>query len=159
MMPFGLWSGSTRTRSGGARRRVLAAACLVALAACASTDAAPLPPSPPVIDVTMRDYAFDFGTPVPRGRVVFRVRNAGDQVHRMTLVYLPKDVPPLAEQVAGTERVVVDALAGIPNRPPGAVDRVAVDLDPGRWAMVCFIIDPEGTSHARKGMASEFEVK
>lgn len=107
----------------------------------------------------MRDMRFDYSRNISRGRVVFQVRNAGRRVHRVALVYLPEGVPPILRQLRGTERVVVDELASVPNRPPGATDSFAVNLDPGRWAFLCLVIDPEGKSHAEKGMASEFIVR
>lgn len=107
----------------------------------------------------MREMRFDVAGGPPRGRVVFNVRNAGSQVHRVALVFLPDDVPPILRQLRGSERVVVDELASVPNRPPGSTDSFAVNLDRGRWAFLCFVVDPDGKTHAEKGMASEFRVR
>ena len=118
-----------------------------------------LPPQPPQIALSMREMRFDFDHNLPRGRVVFKLRNDGHQVHRLSLVLVPKDAPPILRQLQGSERIVVDELANVPNRPPGSSDSFAVNLDAGRWAFVCFVVDPDGKSHAEKGMASEFKIR
>lgn len=137
------------------RARLVAAAALLA-AACARAEA-PLPPSPPVVDVTMLEYRFEHG-PVPGGRVVFRITNVGRVPHRLSLVPLPADLPPIVEQLRGSERQVLATLATIPETPPGGSGTFAVDLEPGRYAMICFIVEPGGRSHAREGMATEFRI-
>lgn len=83
----------------------------------------------------------------------------GARYTRSPLVLVPKDAPPILRQLKGTERIVVDELANVPNRPPGASDSFAVNLDAGRWAFVCFVVDPDGKSHAEKGTASEFTIR
>lgn len=134
-----------------------AVASAVATGCSRSTPASELPQSPPTIEVTMRENSFDYDGPVPEGRVVFRVRNAGRVDHRLTLMPLPEDTPPILEQITGPERRVGARFAGIPTRPPGTTGMFAVDLLPGtRYAMVCYVVDRDGTSHAHKGMVSEF---
>ncbi|MDP9387484.1 MAG: cupredoxin domain-containing protein [Actinomycetota bacterium] len=119
--------------------------------------AAPLPPDPPVVTVAMSEYRFDFGS-IPEGRVVFEVVNEGQLAHRLSLIPLAEDFPPILEQLRGTERRVVDTLAAVATLAPGQRRSVAVDLAPGRYAFVCFVSDPDGSSHALKGHAAEFRV-
>lgn len=127
------------------------------LPACAS-GGAPLPGRPAVAEVAMREYRFDHGA-IPRGRVVFRVRNAGRLFHRLSLIPLPPDLPPIQEQLRGNQRAVVFTQADVPDTPPGGTGTFAVDLSPGRYALVCFIVEPNGASHALQGMASEFRIE
>jgi hypothetical protein len=147
----------TAGRAGGARRATLPLAAFVLVAACARTSEPPLPPRPAVLDVEMREYRFDHA-PVPGGRVVFRMKNVGRLPHRLSLVPLPPDLPPILEQLRGEERQVLFTLAAIAETAPGASGTFAVDLTPGRYAMICFLVDPEGRSHALEGMATEFRV-
>lgn len=44
-----------------------------------------------------------------------------------------------------------------PHRSPGSRD-FAVNLPPGRWAFICFLIEDSGLSYAKAGMATEFRV-
>lgn len=144
------------------RRRwcgVLSLAMTAALVpSCRSDDATVLPPEPPIVHVAMSEMRFEHPDVLPRGRVVFEIRNVGTVEHRLVLVPIPEGSPPIAEQVSGEEARVITPLAGIPNHPPGDRATLAVDLDAGRYSLLCLIVDPDGKSHALKGMASEFEV-
>lgn len=133
-------------------------ASIVLLGAC-SPPSKPLPPSPPVVTITMDEWKFEHPAELPRGRVVFRVVNAGTGVHRVTLAPLHKDYPPVAEQLKSEERRVISTVAAIAAQSPGASTSFAVDLGPQRYGLFCLIIEKNGTDHARKGMASEFRVK
>lgn len=107
----------------------------------------------------MREMRFDHPEVLPGGRTVFQIKNAGKLDHRLILAPLPEDLPPLAEQVAGSQRRSIDSLAGIPDIPPGAGTSFAVDLSAGRYGLICFVIDTDGISHVARGMVSEFRVR
>ncbi|HVE47470.1 MAG TPA: hypothetical protein VNA57_12090 [Acidimicrobiales bacterium] len=112
---------------------------------------------PKVIDVRMRDFAFDYKGVIPGGRVVFRARNTGSEQHQLELVPLGEDYPPLDEQLRGGTRRIVLAVAGLPRRGPGKSGAFAADLVPGsRYGFVCFVEGEDGEVHALKGMSSEF---
>lgn len=105
----------------------------------------------------MTEYRFDYNPVVPPGRVVFRVQNAGRVGHRLAVLPLADDLPPIDAQPRGSERQVIAPFAGVPPRRPGSTGTFAVELAPGRrYAMICSLVDPEGKSHALKGMNSEF---
>jgi len=110
-----------------------------------------------VVDVSMREYGFDYRQPVPDGRVVFRVVNNGRQIHRLTMVELPEDLPPIAQQLRGGKRRAVTPFAGLPGMRPGESNSFAVDLVRGRRYG---FIDPTGSvggrSNALLGLSSEF---
>jgi hypothetical protein len=120
---------------------------------------APLPPSPARIDVTMVEYEFRLPATVPSGRQVFRVTNAGALEHSLVLVSLAEDVPPILDQLRSQDRRGAPTFAKFAARPPGSQDTFAVELPPGRYALICFVTDADGNSHAAKGMASEFRVE
>lgn len=129
------------------------------LGSCASTSSA-LPPTPPVIGVTMAEYRFTYDHDVPRGRVVFRVANGGELAHEVQLFAIPEKFPlTITEQVRSDVRQAFPTKAVLPQREPGVDGEFAVDLPPGRYALTCFLKDADGRSHAQKGMASEFRVK
>ncbi len=125
---------------------------------CAWSPGPPLPPSATTVTVQMREYAFVYEPPNAPGRVVFEVHNEGRLPHDLVLVPLPADLPPIDEQLRGTTRRDVSLLANIPARPPGSRTVFAVDLEPGRYGLVCFVLDPDGQQHAQKGMSSEFVI-
>lgn len=138
---------------------VIASVALFAFGASCTpaSDERPLPGRPPVIDVTMDEYTFKYPPRVPAGRVIFRVRNSGRLPHRLSVLPLPEDLPPIDEQLHGPNRLTVTPFAGIPTRKPGIPGTFAVDFVAGRrYAFICFVRDPDGQSHALKGMNSEF---
>lgn len=138
---------------------LLALACALALTACAVPQQrfAPLPAGPEVVDVRLDDYRFDYDSDIPSGRVLFRVRNTGSVPHSLYLLPLTEDMPPIDKQLRGSQRRAIIPLATIRPRPPGARTTFAVDLAPGiRHALVCFVDDDQGATHALRGMSSEF---
>jgi uncharacterized cupredoxin-like copper-binding protein len=128
------------------------------VACTGSASGAALPPLPAALDVSMREYGFDHPPTVPAGRVVFNVTNAGSSVHELILVALPPETLPIAEQLRSESRMGVDTVATLRKRAPGSQTTFAADLAPGRYAFICFVNDPDGVSHADKGMTSEFRV-
>ena len=110
------------------------------------------------VDVTMREYRFDYENRFAAGRTVVRARNEGELEHQVVLIHLPPEIPSLAEQLRSTERQVVPTVVSLPSRGPGRSGTFAVDLDPGRYGFVCFVEDPDGQQHVHKGMSSEFEI-
>ena len=137
---------------------LLAATALLISGCSAAANASELPASPPVVNVTMTDYHFGYSGPIHAGRTVFVAVNKGRVVHRLELVPLPKDFPPIQVQLHGSQRRPVQVMASIPFTPPGQTGSFAVDLAPGRYAFISFVIDRDGVSQALKGMATEFMV-
>lgn len=142
-------------------RLVLSLFAVTALASCQRRSAVvprpPPPPPAPVVVVTMREFRFDYPPKVPAGRVVFRFVNAGRLIHRPSLLPLAEDLPSLDEQLRGGQRRPVTPFAGILDRGPGQSASFAVDLAPGRrYGIICFVRDADGSSHALKGMNTEF---
>ena len=114
---------------------------------------------PATFDVTVNEYRFDYRGRVPSGRVVFRTRNAGAIAHEVLLVAVPDDFHlSVSEQVKSPTPAAFPTKAIVPERGPQSTGEFAVDMTPGRYALVCFLRDPDGVYHARKGMTAEFTV-
>lgn len=156
-------TGSTppRRHRGVARGPLWALPTLTLLAAsCGGEDKeAPLPPPPRVVEVDMREYRFDYTPRIPRGRVVFRAHNRGRRAHEIVLVPVPENFPPIDKQLHSKTRRPVGKLAHLRPLRPGESDAFAVDLVPGRYAMVDFITARDGEINGLKGMNSEFRVR
>ena len=152
--------GSTRLYRVSRSSLILCGAlALIATGGCNTVAApeAPLPEPPPVVIVTMDEYEFGFDDRIPAGHVVFRFVNEGVLEHRPALLTLPDDLPPINEQIRGSQRAVLSPFAGVPTRLPGETGTFAVDLAPGqRYAFICFARGPNDESHALKGMTAEF---
>lgn len=144
------------------RWRTLATVGLVALGACRGGGdmLGLLPAGPEVVEVEMQDYRFVYDRPLGSGRALFKVRNVGTVDHDLTLFPLTDDIPPIDEQLRGSERRAVTPQARVKSRPPGTSTTFAADLAPGvRYALVCFVRDGEGQPHFVRGMSSEFRAE
>lgn len=116
-----------------------------------------LPGRPHIVEVEMLDHSFRYPPDVRSGRVLFRITNAGTVPHSLSLLPLPEDLPPIDQQLRGTERRAIPTVAAIHAKPPGGRTTLAADLTSGgRYALICFLDDPAGVSHALQGMNSEF---
>lgn len=155
---------SIRSLGRALRRRLVpvGVTLLALLSGCASGSGpiVSLPAGPAIINVVEQDldYVLDHQGEIPAGRAVLRIRNRSRLSHDLSLVALPEDVPPINEQLRSPGRRAVTTLARLPSRPPGSTDAFAVDLAPGRYALLCFEQDGTGGTHALKGMAVEFRV-
>jgi uncharacterized cupredoxin-like copper-binding protein len=108
----------------------------------------------------MSEYRFDAPTELPMGRAVFRVPNEGRIEHQMQVLQLPEDFPAtFEEQFRSENRVAVMPIMSVPRQAPGATAVFALDLLPGRYGLVCFVVDPDGANHAGKGMTAMFTVR
>ena len=156
----GRWRGGRNGRDGRFPVAATVVSLSIVLSSCVvgGSTAAPLPPPPERVDIAMTEYRFDVTAQFHPGRMVFRAENRGTMDHSVTLVALPEDYPPLDEQLRGDTRRGATTIAMLRRRPPGAKGTFAVDLGPGRYGIVCFVPDPDGTVHALKGMNFEFRV-
>lgn len=114
--------------------------------------------------VEAAEYVFNADT-LPSGSVEIAFDNIGAQPHHLIASKIKGDAtaedvekafkeekgpPPLIEKVTQATAVVEG----------GEGQLVTLDLEPGRYALYCFITDREGgPPHALKGMVDEVEVK
>lgn len=154
-------TGASRSYRRGRLRISTLLVCTLLGASC-QTSTAPgpaLPASPAVVDVSLSEYRIDYEPAIRSGRVVFRIKNVGRIEHQLTLLPLPDDLPPFDQQLRGSERRFISPFAEVPSLQPGATSTFAVDLiSDRRYALACFLIDPDGQSHALEGMSLEIRV-
>lgn len=120
----------------------------------------------PDVTLTTRDYAFQFSTPVTRGRRTIRVVNAGPQAHEVVLVRLApgrtaEDARDWSErgQEGPAPGVMLNGTAAL---AVGASSTITNDFTPGRYAVICFMPDVRGAKvqpHAHVGMLTTFTVR
>ncbi len=102
----------------------------------------------PVVDVKMTEYAFEFDKSRLARNMVLKLVNAGRTAHEFVLF---KKMPGDWE----------DSVArGAWYFEPGqTIDLALTGLEPGEYAMVCCLIDPDNKPHCDKGMRTEFTLK
>lgn len=143
-------------RNDRAARAGLAAAVLM-LGACRSA-----PPGPNVVTVTAHDFAFEAPAEIPAGLTTFRLVNDGPSIHHIQLVKLEDGKTAddfIAALKTGGPPPQWASLQGGPNPPNvGSSTSATVDLQPGSYAMICFVPGADGVPHVLKGMIHPFKV-
>jgi len=152
-----VWTDTRNTSPGLAQQDLFSAQ--VPSGDSGSSPSTYLAPAPAVVNVAMRDYRFDYNPAIPAGPVVFRVSNQGRLDHELLLTVLPEGFPPIDAQLHGSIRRPLGILGQLPRRRPGISGTFAVDLAPGRYAMISFVAGTDGVQDDLKGMSSEFRVR
>ena len=112
--------------------------------------------------VVATDYAFQAPDTIPAGRTEIRLLNKGPDLHHVSLFRLTngKRMADLVEalKVPGPLPAWATDVGG-PNTPaPGGEANATLTLEPGRYAMLCFIPARDGQMHLMKGMMKEVTV-
>lgn len=116
-----------------------------------------------VVTVTTVDYAFQAPDTIAAGRTTLRLVNKGKDFHHIWLIKLEggHTLPELVEAAkkqGPMPKWAVDV--GGPNSPmPGGENSATLDLEPGKYVMVCVIpAMADGQPHYMKGMMKEITV-
>lgn len=124
----------------------------------------PKPAADPVGDmiITLLDYSFTLSAPLTPGKHLIEVRNSGAQPHEIELVRLApgktaEEVLAWVHKPEGTPPGL--PLGGVAPLGRGGVNWFEVDLEPGKYAVICFLPDmKDGKPHFMHGMVREIEV-
>lgn len=132
-----------------------------ALTVTPSTEERNMPASD--LTLTLTNYEFTFSTPPTAGRHVIRVVNDGSQPHEAVLFSLAegKTGEDIATWVStGMQGPPPGApVTGISAEAPGKANTLLLDLNPGRYALLCFMPDAkDGKMHVAHGMIYNFKV-
>ena len=123
--------------------------------------------SEPVADVTLDlvDFSFLPSEPLAVGEQTVRVNNQGSHPHEIWLAKLGEgksanDLLMALAPGSPTEDWVYNGLGGLAWIDPGSHGYFTANLEPGRYAFICFVPDEAtGRMHFMLGMVYEFEVK
>jgi uncharacterized cupredoxin-like copper-binding protein len=156
--------------------RLLSLAAVIALAGCTAKEApqtadstvtatATTPAAPNVVEINASEYKFEAPDQVPAGLTMFKLNDTGKELHHATLIKLDsgKTFNDLMEGMKnmkpGTPPPGWVIPAGGPNAAaPGASSNLITVLEPGNYAIVCFIPDARGVPHVAHGMAKALTV-
>ena len=121
---------------------------------------------PPSRDTTvsLNDFFFSLSKPLTSGARVLHVKNDGKQAHELVLIRLVNG--------ASTQEFIADYRPGGAANPagmeaggmtgidPGREAYVHLNVEPGRYGLICFLADPvTGTPHFTRGMVLDLDVK
>jgi hypothetical protein len=114
------------------------------------------------IDVNGLEYSFE-GIPeeLEAGQVGIVFTNDGEEPHELLILRFNDDTTESLDEIVQlpereARELVTDAAGTFAES--GQTTRTFADLEPGRYAAVCFVPTPDGVPHAHEGMLAEFEV-
>jgi plastocyanin len=114
-----------------------------------------------VVRVVGKDFSFDAPDVIPAGVTEFRFLNKGPSLHHMALLQLSggKTVDDLRAALAkpGPMPAWVKEIGGPNAGAPGVESNATVNLEPGNYAIICFV-DLGGPPHFVKGMLKGLRV-
>ena len=117
----------------------------------------------PTADVEARTSDYKFTMPaLTAGAHTIHVVNDGPTTHEIQLIRLNEGATMesfMASLAPGSTTPPPGVfLGGVGGLSRGAENYWAVTLEPGRYLLVCFVPDPDGTPHAMKGMVQELTI-
>lgn len=111
---------------------------------------------------TLFDYGFKWSAPLRPGLRTIKVVNSGPQYHEIEIVRLApgKSVTDVLQWIESPNGPPPgNALGGIAAIEPGAHGYFRVQMTPGEYGLICFLLDrKDGKPHFAHGMASQFTV-
>jgi len=120
---------------------------------------------PGTLPVRTLEYQFDAPASISGGLTDITLENIGAEDHQVQLVAMNEGVTidqlgdALESDPSGSAALQLVTVAGGVNAVQGGGESEAiVDLEPGSYAMICFVSDAEGTPHFALGMLAELEV-
>jgi hypothetical protein len=122
----------------------------------------PAPRTRPDVVARLTDYDFVLSRSLSAGRQVIQFTNDAGQIHEAFIARLQpgKTAADLTawEKNPATSFPAVP-MGGITGIEPGAVQSIVVDLEPGRYVLICFVPDAgDGRPHHAHGMVKEIDV-
>ena len=143
-----------------------ALAVAATLAACTQGNAKSVEkaPAPNVVTITAADFNYQSPTTIPAGMTTIRLVNDGTELHHVQLVRLDDGhtLDELMQGMSGHDGPPPPWVhfVGGPNTPVpgGGVSEATLDLQPGNYAMLCFIPSKDGVPHVAKGMVKPLTV-
>jgi len=121
--------------------------------------------APNVVNVTATEYKFEAPDQIPAGLTKFTMTDSGKEMHHVTLMKLDSGktfndlMTGLKNMKPGTPPPGWVIPAGGPNAAaPGSSSSLTMVMEPGNYALLCFIPDARGVPHVMSGMAKGLTV-
>lgn len=112
--------------------------------------------------VSLLEFGFQLPDNLTAGPQVWQVVNAGRVPHELVLFKVPDGTTTddVVNAMASNNDISEGDAGGLGWLSAGATAWTSVDLDPGTYAALCFVFDPDtGMPHAMEGMIAVFTVR
>ena len=124
-------------------------------------------PSPVPVSVTVREFNITLDrSSAPRGTVIFRVHNVGEDHHEFLVIKTDRAPNALPTEANGSyleDGPGTQLLEEIEDIGPGETKELTIDLDPGNHVLICNMVhvedDGEVEVHYAMGMRTAFRVE
>lgn len=119
--------------------------------------------APAVIEVRATDFAFTAPDTFPAGLTTLRMHADGKALHHVQLVRFDAGHT-FDEYLAalrageGPPPAWAHSVGGVNGADPGSAQETSVPLEPGEYALICFIPNEQGVPHAMLGMMKRIVV-
>jgi hypothetical protein len=150
-----------------ARPMTVAALAVILAAACAPDAGDPETqpadrPRPYVMTVTVHDYSFQAPDSIPAGLVMIQALMRGEAPHHVAVVKL-EEGRRAAEYVAALRPDApppawATGMGGPNPTDPGTTANAMMVLEPGDYALICYVDVPGGVPHFAHGMFKDLKV-
>ena len=133
----------------------------------AATAAAPAPApataaAPNMVTFTAKEFSFDGPDSIPAGLTMFHLTDAGQQLHHLQIVKLDQGKTfadlQAALKAGGPPPAWMLPYGGVNPPAPGETTTAMQVMEPGNYAVVCFVEGPDHVPHIAKGMLKPLTV-
>lgn len=132
-----------------------------------SATATPAPAAaatPNMVSFTAKEYSFEGPDSIPAGLTMIHLTDAGKELHHVQLIKLDQGKT-FADFQAGAKAMAsgpppawVIPYGGVNPPAPGSTTEAMLVLEPGNYAVVCFVEGADHVPHMMKGMARSLVV-
>jgi len=116
------------------------------------------------LEITATDFAFDLPASVPAGATTISVVNEGAEEHQAQFARINDDkafediVAALAAEDFPSFFAAIELAGGPLGVAAGETGQTGSELEPGMYALICFVTGDDGVPHLAKGQISQLEV-
>jgi hypothetical protein len=150
-------------------------AAVFMLAGCAKSDGQPADttatsaaaapaPTPNMVSFTAKEFSFEGPDSIPAGLTMFHLTDAGQELHHVQLIKLEDgktfaDFQAAAKDMGkGPPPAWIVSYGGVNPPAPGSTTTAMQVMEPGNYAVVCFVEGPDHVPHIAKGMMRSLTV-
>ena len=132
-------------------------------AATSAPTAAPAA-TPNMVSFTAKEFSFEGPDSIPAGLTMFHLTDAGQELHHVQLIKLEQGKTyadfqaAMKDMAGGPPPAWVVPYGGVNPPAPGGMTTAMQVMEPGNYAVVCFVEGPDHVPHIAKGMMRSLTV-